>query len=51
MVNTYPLMKVPILDTKTFGFYDIKVFPTKNYIPRVAKYNQKHKYYEYFFPN
>lgn len=51
MVNTFPAMEIPILNTKTFGFYDLKVYPTKMYILRVAKYNQKQQCYEYFFPN
>lgn len=51
MVNTAPAMVIHILNTKTSGFYDLKVYPTKMYISRVAKYNPKYQYYEYFFSN
>lgn len=50
-VNTQPAAGLYIYDTKTDGFKDIKVYPSKKFIPTIAKYNHKQQYYEYFFPN
>lgn len=38
-----------ILDTKTAGFSDLRVFPGMEEVVRIAKYNSKRQYYEYFF--
>ena len=51
MVNTAPHLGVYIFDTRTCGFYDLKLFPGIDYSPMIVKYNQKQRYYEYFFPN
>lgn len=50
-LNTAPSMGIYVLDAKTSGFKNLKVFPTKNYVTRIAKYNQKQQCYEYFFLN
>ncbi len=50
-LNTEPSLGVYVYENKTFGFCDLKVFPTKDWIPRLAKYNKKCNCYEYFFPD
>lgn len=39
--NTEPELGIYILDTKTSGFHDLKVFPTLRYIPTIIKFKHK----------
>ena len=62
VVNFYPEKGITVLDSKTDGFYDLKIHLTKlilnkkpnSYIKRIydsislVKYNKKWQYYEYF---
>lgn len=50
-VHTLTSLPIHVFDNKTSGFRDLKVYPTKNGIPRYAKFNFKQHYYEYIFPN
>lgn len=52
MVNTAPSRGVYVFnELNTNGFYNLRVYPGKNYVPRMARFNKNEQCYEYFFPD